>query len=73
MAASSSAVGQGITAQSAKIITPMDVSIKKQEEADFMPGLVLMICSAGRSISPVEWMAPETRPSASPHFTISTP
>ena len=38
-----------------------------------MPGLDLMICSAGLSMSPVEWIAPETRPSASPIFTIITP
>ena len=38
-----------------------------------MPGAVLMICSAGRSMSPVVWLAPDTRPSASPWRTISTP
>ena len=48
-------------------------SIRKQEDTVLDAGLDLMICKAGRSMSPVEWMAPETRPSASPIFTIITP
>ena len=36
-------------------------------------GSGLQICRAGRSTSPVEWQAPETRPSASPIFTIIMP
>ena len=79
MFASSSAVGSTTTAQSAKIITPSSpywasfISIRKQEETVLMPGFGLMICSAGRSMSPVEWIAPETSPSASPTLTIMTP
>ena len=79
MLAISSAVGTGMTAQSAKIMMPLSPnclvghSIRKQEETVFMPGLALMICSAGRSMSPVEWIAPETSPSASPFFSIITP
>ena len=79
MFASASASGSMLTAQSAKIITPSSPyalfghSIRKQEETVLMPGLDLMICSAGRSMSPVEWIAPETRPSASPALTIITP
>ena len=37
------------------------------------PGLVLMICSAGRRVSAVEWMAPETMPSAAFFFIIMVP
>ena len=60
MLASSSAVGFGMTAQSAKTSTPSSPmslsghSMRKQLETVFMPGFALMIWSAGRSISPVE-------------------
>ena len=45
----------------------------KQEEAVVTPGLVLMICSAGRRVSAVEWIAPETMPSAAFFFIIMVP
>ena len=48
-------------------------SIRKLEDTTFMPGLVLMICSAGRSMSPVVCAAPDTSPSASPSFTMRMP
>ena len=79
MFASCSASGSGMTPQSEKIITPSSpkllsgISIRKQLDTVFMPGFDLMICSAGRSMSPVEWIAPDTRPSASPIFTIMMP
>ena len=38
-----------------------------------MPGAVLMICSAGRSTLPVELIAPDTMPSASPALSITAP
>ena len=79
MAASSSAVGLGITAQSPKIITPSSPhlgsgsSMMKQLDTTLMPGAVLMICSAGRRTLPVELMAPATMPSASPALSITAP
>ena len=45
----------------------------KNELTICAPGAVFRICRAGRSTSPVEWQAPETRPSASPIFTIIMP
>ena len=60
MFASSSAFGHGFTTQSAKTSSPFSpnfvngLSSRKAEETSFIPGAVLMICSAGRSMSPVE-------------------
>ena len=45
----------------------------KKAETSFVPGAVLRICRAGRSVLAVEWQAPETRPSASPILTIMVP
>ena len=79
MWASSSAVGQGMTTQSAYTSRPSSPrlrfghSIKKLEDTTFMPGFVRMICSAGRSMSPVVCAAPDTSPSASPCLTIMMP
>ena len=47
--------------------------MKNTELTDFTPGAHLMTCRAGRSVSAVEWMAPETRPSTSPIFSIMVP
>ena len=72
IAASSSAEGSGITAQSPKISTPLSpyclsgTSIMKAPLTTLIPGAVLMICKAGRSTLPVELIAPATMPSASP-------
>ena len=77
--ASSSAVGQGTTTQSANTISPscprsrLWQFTRKLDETMLTPGLVLMICSAGRSMSPVVCTAPETSPSASSCLTISMP
>ena len=40
--------------------------IKKAPLVRLTPGFVLMICNAGRTVSPVEWIAPLTIPSAIP-------
>ena len=37
------------------------------------PGFVLIICKAGRTVSPVECTAPDTKPSANPICTIIVP
>jgi hypothetical protein len=77
--ASSASVGLGMTAQSAKTNmpwSPMSQSgtiMMKELETMLIPGLVLMICRAGRMVSPVECRAPETSPSASPLWTIMVP
>ena len=42
-------------------------------DTSLVPGAVLRIWSAGRSVLAVEWHAPDTRPSASPIFTIMVP
>ena len=39
-------------------------------EARDTPGLVLMIRSTGPRVSAVEWVEPDTNPSASPMHTI---
>ena len=49
------------------------VHMMKKAETSFVPGAVLRICRAGRSVLAVEWQAPETRPSASPILTIMVP
>ena len=77
--ASSASVGAGMTAQSAKMNMPLSpysqsgTIMTKELETMLIPGLVLMIWRAGRMVSPVEWSAPETRPSASPLWTIMVP
>ena len=66
----------GFTAQSANTNTPLSpnsqsgTSIKKKPETELIPGLVFNNCKAGRIVLPVEWQAPETAPSASPHLHI---
>ena len=37
------------------------------------PGLVLISCNAGRTVSAVEYVAPPSRPSAQPSFTYMVP
>ena len=44
--------------------------MKNTELTDFTPGAVRIIWRAGRSVSAVEWIAPETRPSTSPNLSI---
>ena len=79
MSASCSAVGLMLTAQSPKTSTPSSpyflscTSIRKQEDTVLMPGAPLMICSAGRSTSPVVLIAPATIASASPILSIIVP
>ena len=76
---SSSEDGLMLRPQSAKISVPsvpncgVSVHITKKADTNLVPGAVLRICSAGRSVSAVEWQAPETRPSASPILTIMVP
>src|SRR6056297_3928045 len=76
ISASCSAVGSGMVAQSAKIklpSTPHELSsraITKQEEAYFVPGLVLIIVIAARSTVAVAFSAPATIASAIPFRTI---
>ena len=70
MSANCSELGVGITAQSEKIKTPFApslgffVSIKKQEEAVFIPGRVPIIFKPARSTSAVVFKAPATIASA---------
>ena len=45
----------------------------KAIDAIFLSGAVLMIWRAGLNISADVWHAPDTRPSASPDFTIMIP
>ena len=42
----------------------------KQLETVETPGAVLMICKPGRRVLPVVLMAPDTKPSALPSYTI---
>ena len=76
---SSSEVGLMFRPQSAKISVPsvpncgVWVHMMKNAETSLVPGAVLRICRAGRSVSAVEWQAPDTRPSASPILTIMVP
>ena len=76
---SSSALGSMLRPQSANSSVPLSpysclsVHITKKAETSLVPGAVLRICSAGRSVLAVEWQAPETRPSASPILTIMVP
>ena len=79
ISASCSLVGSMFTAQSPNTSTPSSpyflscTSIRKQEETVLMPGAPLMICSAGRSTSPVVLIAPATIASASPILSIIVP
>jgi len=73
MSASCSAVGSGLTAQSAKTTTWSGRHMKKHEDARAMPGAHLMICRAGLMVCAVVCTAPETRPSALPSLTIKVP
>ena len=76
---SSSAVGSMLRPQSANSRVPsspnsdLSVHMMKKAETSLVPGAVFRIWSAGRSVLAVEWQAPETRPSASPIFTIMVP
>ena len=77
--ASASSSGCTSRPQSLKMNVPFwpysqsGTTITKNELASFTPGAVFKICRQGRNTSPVEWQAPDTMPSASPHFTIMTP
>jgi len=79
MSTNSSAVGLGLTAQSAKsnVESPESVgalrSMMKVEEASLMPLAVPTQWKALRSISPVEAMEPATMPCARSSATIMLP
>jgi len=79
IAASSSGFGFWFRPESAKIKVPsapysqFGTTIRKNADTSFVPGFVFRICRHGRSVSAVEWHAPDTIPSASPIFTIITP
>jgi len=79
ISASCSAVGLGMVAQSAKMNDPfapysvLSVAITKQEEANLMPGLVLMMLKAASNTLPVVFSAPATIASALPSRTIIAP
>ena len=79
IAESSSGVGFWFRPESANTNAPFapysqsGTTIRKNADTSFVPGLVFRICRHGRSVSAVEWHAPDTIPSASPIFTIITP
>ncbi|SCT90609.1 Uncharacterised protein [Staphylococcus aureus] len=56
----------GLIAQSPKMYCTSPLIIKKIPDVLDTPGFVLMICKAGRTVSPVECAAPLTKPSALP-------
>ena len=65
-----------LTAQSAKMNKPCSprsqsgTSMRKKPDTEEIPGFILRSWSAGRIVLPVEWQAPDTAPSASPHLHI---
>ena len=67
------AVGFGTTAQSPNTSTCSGRHMKKTLDTRLQPGTVLMICSAGRIVCAVLWIAPDTRPSASSSASIIVP
>ncbi len=73
MSASCSAFGSGFTAQSPYTRTWSSRAMKKTLDTIETPGVVLMICSAGRMVCAVVCRAPETIPSAMPFQTIIVP
>ena len=64
ISASCSASGLRLMAQSENTVTWSLKHIRKAPETSLCPGLVLMTCSAGRTVFAVELTAPDTRPSA---------
>ena len=77
--ANSSALGHGLTAQSANTNTPFSpnclagVIIRNAPLTMLTPGRVFSIWKAGRIVSAVVPRAPATSPSASPFFIIKQP
>ena len=77
--ANSSAVGFGLTAQSANNRNPSSprclagVNIRKAPDTILQPGLVFNIWKAGRIVSAVVPRAPANSPSASPALIIRQP
>ena len=73
------ASGTGVTATSANTSTPfspysgLSVIISMAPDTHEMPGAVLMICSAGRRVSPVVESAPEICPSAPSDLIMRQP
>ncbi len=66
ISASCSLEGFSITPQSAKAKTSLPRTMKNRLETREQPRLHLMICRAGIIVLRVEWVAPQTRQSASP-------
>ena len=79
IAASLTGGGSMLIAQSAKMNSPFSprgqfgTTIRKKLEIARTPGAGLMICSAGRIVSPVAWIAPARKPSTSPACSIIVP
>ena len=60
------AFGFGLTAQSPYTMTLSARHMKNTLDTREIPGFVLMISNAGRTVAAVLWTAPETMPSACP-------